>query len=264
MARTRHRPRRRLTPALLLVLLIGLAVTVADRAGWLPEPIGRIVREIETAVLDPLLQELGVGSATDIPPPSPDRNPEFAELRTILARIRVEPEHRGGYQREDWPHWLDPDGNCLDAREEVLVAESLDPVRRSPDGCRVLAGRWLDRYTGEILTDPGTVDVDHFVPLQEAHDSGGHAWSRERRAAFANDVADLRTLIAVSAAANRAKGAKGPEDWMPPNRRYGCRYVADWIVVKDRWSLSMDERERMAVSNVLEACAEARLVVQGR
>jgi hypothetical protein len=139
----------------------------------------------------------------------------------------------------------------------VLVAESLDPAVLSRDGCRVLKGRWLDAYTGETLTDPGTVDIDHVIALEEAYGSGGHAWNRERRAAFANDLSDGRTLIAVSASANRAKGAQGPEEWLPPQLAYRCRYVVDWIAIKVRWELSMDERERVTVGNILEACVAA-------
>ena len=59
----------------------------------------------------------------------------------------------------------------------------------------------------------------------------------------------------MSASANRAKGDQGPEDWLPPETGYRCRYVADWVAVKARWSLSMDERERVTVGNILQACA---------
>ena len=65
---------------------------------------------------------------------------------------------------------------------------------------------------------------------------------------------DPRCLVAVTAAADRAKGASGPEEWLPPDPLYRCRYVADWIAVKARWQLSMDESERAAVKNILDAC----------
>ena len=175
-----------------------------------------------------------------------------------LQQIRVEPETRRGYRREDWPHWLDLDGNCLDTREEVLVAESVIPAKVSPDGCRVLAGRWIDPYTGEVLNDPRRVDIDHVVPLQEAHDSGGASWSRERRAAFANDLSDPRSLAATSAAANRAKGARDPAEWLPPDSAALCGYVADWVAIKAVWGLAMDEAERVTVGNILADC-DARL-----
>jgi hypothetical protein len=195
------------------------------------------------------------------PPSTPSTRDEgpaaaaaLAEARGALARIRVEPERRAGYRREDWPHWIDVDGNCLTAREEVLVAESDPPARLSADRCTVVGGRWIDPYTGQVITDPRLVDIDHVVALQEAHDSGGHAWPRERRAAYANDLGDPRSLVAASREANRAKGAKGPEEWLPPDPDARCRYVVDWILIKARWELSMDESERVAVGNNLADC----------
>jgi hypothetical protein len=134
------------------------------------------------------------------------------------------------------------------------LAESIGPVRLSPDGCQVIGGLWRDAYTDEVYRDPSMLDVDHLVPLAEAHGSGGRGWSRDRRAAYANDLEDTRTLIAVSAAANRAKGDQGPEEWLPPDAGHRCRYAADWVAVRARWRLGMDERERVSVGNLLQAC----------
>jgi hypothetical protein len=117
-----------------------------------------------------------------------------------------------------------------------------------------LGGLWRDAYTGETTREPSKPDVGHVVPLAEAHRSGGHAWDQERRAAFANDLGDTRALIAVSASANRPKGDQGPEEWLPSDAADRCRYVASWVAVKARWSLSMNERERVTVGNVLRSC----------
>ena len=225
-ARSRSRRRRaprRLTPLLLVLLLGSLGAVALERGGVLPEPVTGVVREVETAVLAPLLRELGLDwPGVLLPPPAPrtaDERAAVARAIGALDAIPVEPEHRAGYAREDWPHWRDEDGDCLDTRDEVLAAESLERVRLSPGGCSVVAGRWQGDYTGETVTDPGALDVDHLVPLQEAHDSGGWNWDRGRRAAYANDFSDPRTLIAVTAGANRSKGAQGPEDWLPPDPR---------------------------------------------
>ena len=193
--------------------------------------------------------------APPVPPASEDDRAAVAQALRLLEDVPVEPEMRRGYDRDDWPHWSDADGDCLDARHEVLLAESLESVRLAPDGCSVFSGLWRAPFTGETATDPRALDVDHFVPLQEAHDSGGHAWDRARREAFANDLVDPHTLVAITADANRDKGAQGPEDWLPPDAGYRCRYVADWVAIKARWGLAMDERERVAVGNVLAACA---------
>ncbi len=83
-----------------------------------------------------------------------------------------------------------------------------------------MSGLWYDAYTGETVSDPGEVYVDHLVPLAEAYRSGGHVWSGERRAAFANNPKDTRTLIAVSASVNRSKSDQAPEEWLPPVAGY--------------------------------------------
>ena len=255
----RRRIPRRLTPALFALLLLGLGVVGLERVGRLPEPVAGVVREAEAGWLAPLLAELGVdwpgGGARRVAlPTTADERAATEQVLALLDDVSVEPEQRQGYTREDWPHWLDADGDCLDTRHEVLMAESLEPVQLAFTGCAVTAGQWDDPFTGEAITDPAALDVDHLVPLAEAHRSGGHAWSRERRAAYANDLDDPRSLTAVLAAANRSKGDQGPEDWLPPDPANHCRYAVDWVAVKARWGLSMDERERITLGNLLRAC----------
>lgn len=182
---------------------------------------------------------------------------DVAEVEGWLARIPVVAEKQRGYHREDWPHWAEVPGSCRDVRAAALIRDSLEPAQLSGDGCRVIRGRWRDPYTGEEFRDPHELDIDHRVPLDEAHDSGGHAWSRERRAAYANDLTDRRTLVTVSAAVNRAKGSKGPDAWLPPDRTQLCRYIADWVAVKLRWELAMDAAERAAIGQILDGCRQA-------
>ena len=38
----------------------------------------------------------------------------------------------------------------------------------------------------------------------------------------------------------------------PPNRSYWCQYLEDWIAVKRRWELSMDEEEATAIRKGLK------------
>ncbi|WP_448192924.1 HNH endonuclease family protein [Azospirillum sp. sgz301742] len=243
-----RRPRRMSLGALLLALALLGGAALMERLDLLPAgTVERLLGQQHTK--HPAYRVSAV-------PPDAERV-DVAQVEGWLARIPVVPEKHRGYHREDWPHWQDIDGNCRNAREEVLIRDSLEPVQLSTDGCRVVRGRWHDPYTGEEFRDPHTLDIDHRVPLEEAHDSGGHAWSRERRTAYANDLSDRRTLVTVSAAANRAKGAKGPDAWMPPDHTQLCRYVADWVAVKLRWELAMDTPERAAVSSVLAGCRNA-------
>jgi len=125
-----------------------------------------------------------------------------------------------GYDRALFPHWTDPDGDGMTAREQALRRTSLRPVVVSHDG-RVVSGLWLDPYTCRVITDPGKLDVDHVVPLRWAWDHGADQWDGERRAALANDQGNLAV---VSAQANRAKGAAGPDEWTPPHEPLQAEY----------------------------------------
>ncbi len=161
------------------------------------------------------------------------------------------------YDRGDWRHWTDADRDCQDARQEALIAESESAVVYEPgDKCRVESGDWFGVYTGESFTDPGDLDVDHMVPLANAHRSGAWAWSKERKAEYANDLSYANHLIAVQASANRQKGSKGPEDWRPPRRGYWCQYATDWVTIKHSWGLTATQHEVDALREMFDVCAD--------
>ena len=159
------------------------------------------------------------------------------------------------YDRRAWRHWIDADRDCQNTRQEVLIAESEVPVTFADEHrCKVSRGRWTCPYTGRVFTDPRRLDVDHLVPLENAHASGGWWWDAQTKEAYANDLRDPEHLVAVDRGANRAKGAQGPQAWMPPNRAYRCEYVRSWQAIKKRWGLTMDEAEAAFVASEVAAC----------
>lgn len=149
------------------------------------------------------------------------------------------------YDRDDYKHWTDHDDDCQNARHEVLIRDSVDAITLSEDGCKVISGIWLDPYSDEVWTDPKVLDVDHFVPLANADRSGASEWSSERKEAYANELHALDHLVATHRKYNRSKGAKGPEDWLPPKNQ--CWYVARWLEIKDRWDLTLTAAEAAAI-----------------
>jgi hypothetical protein len=157
---------------------------------------------------------------------------------------RSQPAAATSYDRGLYGDWTDEDGDCLNTRHEVLAALSTGPVLTSPDGCRVVHGRWNDPYTGVVFTHAPSLDIDHLVPLAWAHDHGGHSWSPELRAAFAND---MRNLFAVEAAVNRQKGAKGPDEWLPPNPAFRCEYILRFERIVKLYGLTYRTDEKAKV-----------------
>ena len=81
-------------------------------------------------------------------------------------------------------------------------------------------------------------------------------WNSAGKEEYANYLGDPDHLIAVTSGANRSKGAKGPEEWMPPDQGYWCRYATDWTEVKFEWGLTMTQGEAEAVITMLDTCDE--------
>lgn len=158
----------------------------------------------------------------------------------------------GLYERSDWPHWLDEDGDCQDTRAEILITTSQVPVTFTRnDHCTVASGRWHDPYTGETFTVAGELDIDHLVPLRHAHGHGGEGWNEHHRRQFANDPDNL---LPVSASANRSKGARSPDQWLPENRQYWCQYGQRWQAIKLRHQLLITPPEQAAIDKLLSTC----------
>ena len=174
----------------------------------------------------------------------------------VLNTISVQNEYSRGYKRSLFKHWLDIDGDGCDAREQVLKRDAIGLPQVDPFKCFVVEADWLSPYDGVRTSDRTRVDIDHTVALKEAWDSGAWQWSEAQRTAFANDTSDTRSLIATSSSSNRSKSDRDPSNWMPPLRGYWCTYSANWIAVKARWGLSMDQSEWGRLNNVLSGqCA---------
>jgi len=159
------------------------------------------------------------------------------------------------YNRDDWmSRWADADRDCQDTRHEVLIAESTTAVTLNPQGCRVMAGAWQDSYGGETFTNPSDLDIDHLVPLANAHISGGWAWERERRETYANDLINPEHLIAVRDVLNQQKGDKSPDQWKPPRQAFWCDYATAWLAIKQRWHLMLTADEAGAIAEMMRTC----------
>lgn len=143
------------------------------------------------------------------------------------------------YNRDDWGDWADKDNDGLNTRHELLARESL--VKPVISNNRVISGKWYDKFTGKYFTNARDLDIDHLVPLKNAHISGASNWSKEKKNEYYNYMKNENHLVAVSKGANRSKGDKSPVEWLPPNKEYQCEYVREWYKIKTDWGLTIEE-----------------------
>lgn len=249
---SRENPMRRLIPSALRSLLLALVVAVSAAAPIAIPTFAAPAFAAGTALVK--LSSSGICHTPDSP--WYDRTRDFTpydSLEACLAHGRLPKGMNGGaaggmtsamtggvtgsraqktdpislssgsYRRETFgPGWLDADGDCADTRAEKLAELSTVRVVWNETGCRVVRGRWIDPYTDKVVLEARDLDIDHIVPLAWAWAHGADTWSSDRRKAFANDPVNL---LPVDASANRAKGALGPDDWLPPSRKFRCEYV---------------------------------------
>lgn len=148
------------------------------------------------------------------------------------------------YVRSEWEHWIDKDKDCQNTRQEILIERSLIKVKLNKRGCTVLEGKWMDYYYPEEHFLSKNVDIDHLIPLKHAHDSGASKWSKEQKKIFANDP---ENLVVTNRRYNRVKGAKTIAEWLPVNRERACRYIKDWVQIKRKYSLRLEDAERKTI-----------------
>ena len=121
---------------------------------------------------------------TRAPTPTPT-NIAASQPAALQITIAPVPVNLPQYDRANWKHWTDDDRDCQNARHEVLVAESLiTPAFRTDKGCIVEAGQWLAPYSAITVTDPGDLDIDHMVPLHNAHTQRRLGMDRRTQAAL--------------------------------------------------------------------------------
>ena len=164
---------------ILLVTVVLLACGGASQSGIEQEAAPTTVK---TANPSPT-----IASSIALPGDTPTEIP--AVVPEQLLRIDEVSPDLPFYDRDDWRHWVDEDKDCQNTRHEALIEESLAKVSFKTDRkCQVATGEWPDPYTGETVTDATSLDIDHMIPLKNAHNSGGWAWDRSRKAAFANEM----------------------------------------------------------------------------
>lgn len=144
------------------------------------------------------------------------------------------------YNRKDYKHWSDFDGDGFDTRAEILIDRSL--CRVSLDSKRVVTGCWLDAYSGAMLYFADDVQIDHVVALKEAHEAGAVFFSPKKKEQFAND---MENLVITFGRINQEKSAHPPHEWFPPRKDRAEWYRKKRFQIMRKWGLrpTVDEAE---------------------
>jgi hypothetical protein len=244
-----------------VVVALALLVTSCGEAD--PDAVAVGVSPVSSTAVDRDVSEPVPSGSTTSPStaaptpstalPAPPPAPAATGIGEFLAPMGIDdrPQPWVGYDREDWPHWADTDGDGCDARQQALIAASITPPQVDYFRCTVVAGDWYSSYDGVSTDDPSSFDVDHLVPLRDAHWSGGWRWTVEQRRLFANDQTNLWP---VSASSNRSKGSSTPNQWRPARTEVWCEYAIRWVQVKVSWGLTATTPERDALGSMLERC----------
>ena len=106
-------------------------------------------------------------------------------------------------------------------------------------------------FTSAVSRSVAAVSVANIVTVREAWESGAWSWSASKRKSFMNDRADMNMLALVRATSVQQRGDNDPAGWMPSTSNSICAYLGNWVAVKTKWGLAMDQREFVAVKAVL-------------
>lgn len=187
--------------------------------------------------------------------------PSYEQALELLDGVAIDVhDPMDGYARTEFPHWRAA-GNGCDMRQLILNRDMTVTERRG-DGCTVLLGTLEDPFTGKTIDfqhtsvggNSNAVQIDHVVALCDAWKTGAQGWTRETRAAFANDPINL---LAVDGPANGSKGCGNAHSWLPRssgNAAFDCDYVTAQTAVKSKYGLTMAFDEHDLIGEILTDC----------
>lgn len=100
--------------------------------------------------------------------------------------------------------------------------------------------------------DQRGTDVEHIVALAEAHDNG---LSANDMITFSGDPLNL--TLAMPYENRTAKADRDAADYLPAHNQ--CWFAGRVIAVKQRWGLSVDEREAQFLKTALAGCTPEQM-----
>ena len=173
------------------------------------------------------------------PPSTASRRAAGSTRRPSWRGLAVAPERRcAPYDADDYRY--------PQSVEDRIIGEGLGGV--------------YGPYTGRWFASKSETDIEHIVARSEAHDSGLCAADRATRRRFATDLLNL--TLAGPRVNRYEKVDHDAAEWLPTQNR--CWFAARVIAVRQRYGLSIDQREADALDQVLAGCASTALITVAR
>lgn len=147
---------------------------------------------------------------------------------------------------------VEPEDTCAEYNiSEYPYGTTLDQIKSKT------LGGIFGAYENECFDLFTQVDIDHIVARKEAHDSGLCAADAQVKINFSND---LENIALASPSVNRSKSARDPADWLPDHN--ACWYVWQYLHIKRKYEMTIDEAEKNAIDKVLQDCSLQDLILE--
>ena len=207
------------------------------------------------------LLPLTATSASAVTGASMGRDAARATPVNMLGSIPVVQRYLAGWHKSNFPTVNSKVKGCT-VRQRAMATASLSGKLR---GCSMVGGSWKLDYT-KLRTSKRTAPaVAMMIPPVEAWRAGAWNWTAAQRSAFVKDTKDVRVHLVTSKKLIKQRNNRKPNQWMPKGAAAKCAYAIDWVAVKYKYNLAMDEPEYAALNKVLAdpGCTKARQNIAG-
>ena len=109
--------------------------------------------------------------------------------------------------------------------------------------------RWYGDGSYDSMDHLAPMDIEHIIAIKEAHDSGLCRATKKEKKEFASDTLNL---VLTKSTINRQKQDKDAADWVPEANK--CWFAERVITIRERYKLTIDEREREALKSIINTC----------
>lgn len=176
-----------------------------------------------------------------------DRNFEMSSsVSDLIEKIEIKDGYETQYDRGSY---------TSSTQSYYFNGEEYDSIRSYAYNASkwMVDGIYTDPYTGEAISIEST-DYDHIIPLHYANMHGAEEWADTAKREYADDPF---VGVVVNSGDNRAKGDKGPSEWLPEENVEDYCYT--WLVIAAEYDLSMDSDDMETIKRELNGVPESEL-----